>query len=212
MNKRIITLIGLLACTQVICAQIGYQVSLLNSATGEPRANESVTVKIEITNSENTVICTEEKNATSNEFGVLSLSVGNEKTFEDVDWTKAPFYVSATVDDALIGKSQILTVPIAEAAKRIVGVSREVLEGIWKYTSGDIWAKLNFTFKDNYSGTVIKSRSKWVNNGVPFTHTYTFTITGNIIWLLQEPNGGYDNILLYHDGKLHDVDETYIKQ
>ena len=185
---------------------------MLNSATGEPRANESVTVKIEITNSENTVICTEEKNATSNEFGVLSLSVGNEKTFEDVDWTKAPFYVSATVDDALIGKSQILTVPIAEAAKRIVGVSREVLEGIWKYTSGDIWAKLNFTFKDNYSGTVIKSRSKWVNNGVPFTHTYTFTITGNIIWLLQEPNGGYDNILLYHDGKLHDVDETYIKQ
>ena len=44
-------------------AQIGYQVSLLNSATGEPRANETVSVTVEITNSESSVICTETKSA-----------------------------------------------------------------------------------------------------------------------------------------------------
>ena len=37
-------------------AQIGYQVSLLNSKTGEPHVNETVSVKIEITDSEGSMI------------------------------------------------------------------------------------------------------------------------------------------------------------
>ena len=36
-------------------AQIGYQVSLLNSKTGEPHVNETVSVKIEITDSEGSI-------------------------------------------------------------------------------------------------------------------------------------------------------------
>ena len=97
-------------------AQIGYQVSLLNSATGEPRANETVTCTITLTNAEGTVICSETKSAVSNDFGVLSLSVGNAGTFDNVDWSKQPFFVSASVDGNLIGKSQVLTVPVAEHA------------------------------------------------------------------------------------------------
>ena len=113
-------------------AQIGYQVSLLNTATGEPRANENVEIIIEITDSEGTSICKETKNATTNDFGVLSLQVGNATTFENVDWSKLPFYVSATVDDILVGKSQILNVPVAEAAKTLVGnVSKSDIVGEW---------------------------------------------------------------------------------
>jgi hypothetical protein len=199
--KRLIMLLAAVNMFPLFAtAQIGYQVSLLNSATGEPRANESVKVKIEITNSENTVICTEEKDAKSNEFGVLSLSVGHDKTFEDVDWTKAPFYVSATVDGALIGKSQILTVPIAEVAKSLVSVSRDTLEGTWgysKYSEGHYyWYNMTFTFNDNKSGTVTTQDS----SDKP-SYTYEFVVIGDIIEVFGK-YGTADHIL-YHNGKLY---------
>lgn len=99
-------------------AQIGYQVSLLNTATGEPRANETVSCVIELKNSEGKVICSETKSATSNDFGVISLTVGNEKTFDNMDWSKLPLFVSVTIGGKLIGQSQVLTVPVAEYAKK----------------------------------------------------------------------------------------------
>ena len=130
--KKSFIIIALLAMVFSLKAQIGYQVSLLNTATGEPRANENVEVTIEITDSEGTSICKETKNATTNDFGVLSLQVGNSTTFENADWSKLPFYVSATVDDILVGKSQILNVPVAEAAKTLVGsISKSDIVGTW---------------------------------------------------------------------------------
>ena len=99
-------------------AQIGYQVSLLNSATGEPRVAERVSVDVTLTNSKGEVICKESKSETTNDFGILSLVIGNQNTFEDVDWTKLPFFVSVSVDGKLVGKTQILTVPVAEYAKK----------------------------------------------------------------------------------------------
>ena len=130
--KKSFIIIALLAMVFSLKAQIGYQVSLLNTATGEPRANENVEVTIEITDYEGTSICKETKNATTNDFGVLSLQVGNATTFENADWSKLPFYVSATVDDILVGKSQILNVPVAEAAKTLVGsISKSDIVGTW---------------------------------------------------------------------------------
>ena len=69
-----------------IYAQIGYQVSLLNSATGEPRANETVSISVAITNSEDKEIFSSTQSATTNDFGVLSLQIGNSTTFDNVDW------------------------------------------------------------------------------------------------------------------------------
>ena len=71
-------------------AQIGYQVSLLNIATGEPRANESVSVTVKITDSAGNVICEETKRETTNDFGVLSMTVGGQDTFTNADWSKLP--------------------------------------------------------------------------------------------------------------------------
>ena len=66
-------------------AQIGYQVTLLNFATGEPRANETVNVTVTISNSANAIVCSETKSATTNEFGILSVSVGSEGSFAKTD-------------------------------------------------------------------------------------------------------------------------------
>lgn len=117
MKKIILSFIALL-CTLMSNAQIGYQVSLLNTATGEPRANETVSCTIELKNSEGAVVCSETKSETSNDFGVLSLSVGNDETFTKMDWSKLPLYVSVTIGGKLVGQSQVLTVPVAEYAKK----------------------------------------------------------------------------------------------
>ena len=109
--KRLFT-IATIASALSANAQIGYQVSLLDNATGEPRADETVTVEIAITDSNGKAICSERKSATTNDFGVLSLTVGNSSTFTDADWSALPFFISATVDGTLIGRSQILNVPI----------------------------------------------------------------------------------------------------
>lgn len=102
----------------VVHAQIGYQVSLLNSATGQPRAGETVTVDIKLTNCENNEVYTTQQKATSNDFGVLSLSVGDAETFEELDWNKLPLYIEVSIDGVLIAKSQVLSVPVAEYAKK----------------------------------------------------------------------------------------------
>jgi len=74
--SRTIALLEFIFLASAANAQIGYQVSLLNNATGEPRANESVTVTVKITDSEGTVICEQTKQETTNDFGILSMSVG----------------------------------------------------------------------------------------------------------------------------------------
>ena len=113
-------------------AQIAYQVSLLNASTGEPRANVSVEAEVTITNSDDKEIYKETKSATSNDFGVIQLTVGNQSTFKDVDWSKLPFFIEVSVDGTVIGKSQILTVPIAEAAKYLApGIDIEDIVGTW---------------------------------------------------------------------------------
>ena len=119
-------------------AQIGYQVSLLNSATGEPRANVLVEAEVTITNSDDEEIYKGTQRATSNDFGVIQLTVGNQSTFKDVDWSKLPFFIEVSVDGTVIGKSQILTVPIAEAAKYLApGIDIDDLVGTWSYGDGN---------------------------------------------------------------------------
>lgn len=119
MKKK--TLLGILVCLffSVTHAQIGYQVALLNSATGEPRANETVKAEITITDSQDGTVCSETQTVTSNDFGILSFTVGNADTFKDLGTRKLPLYISVSVDDVLIGKSQILSVPVAEVANSL---------------------------------------------------------------------------------------------
>ena len=127
-------------------AQIGYQVSLLNASTGEPRANVSVEAEVTITNSDDEEIYKGTQRATSNDFGVIQLTVGNQSTFKDVDWSKLPFFIEVSVDGTVIGKSQILTVPIAEAAKYLVpGIDIEDLVGTWSYEDGDYVRQIVFS-------------------------------------------------------------------
>ena len=177
-------------------AQTGYQVSLLNTATGEPQANKTVNVNIAITNAENEVVHTEIQTATTNDFGILSLSVGNEDTFKNADWNKLPFYISVSADGTLIGKSQILTVPVAEYAKTAGPVlTKEMVVGTWSYkysvsltasTPSTVTTYHSITF--NADGT---GYSEHTSNGIDIDHftweiiglrIYTYTTAEESMW------------------------------
>ena len=119
MKNNYIVMVLFLAISFSSKAQIGYQVSLLNTATGEPRANVTVNAAVTITDSKGGVIYPGTQSATSNDFGVLSLTVGNADTFKNVDFGKLPFFIQVSVDGKMIGRSQILNIPVAEAAKKL---------------------------------------------------------------------------------------------
>lgn len=157
-------------CSMPVRAQIGYQVSLLNSATGEPRANVTVSSQVKITDSKGKVVCSEMKQVTSNDFGVLSLMVGKEDTFKDVDTGALPLFIEVSVDGKLIGKTQILSVPVAEIATRLKSsFTKENLVGTWKSEDAV------FTFRQDNTGMIVGLHSD-VDN-------FEYEIEGNLIYL-----------------------------
>ena len=180
------------AVAQMSWAQIGYQVSLLNSATGEPRVAETVNVEVTLSNSEGGIICTEKKTETTNDFGILSLVIGNQNTFADVDWTKLPFFVSVSVDGKLVGKTQILTVPVAEYAKRTGVLTKEMLVGTWIYNN-DGRASTSYTFS---LGGTCSYKIVWSSGNVE-SYNYKYYIDGNHIILINVDNTSYSRILYY---------------
>jgi hypothetical protein len=128
MKKWIFSLSLTLFLSTAVKSQIGYQVSLLNSATGEPRANEQVTCHVVLSDKDDSAIWSEDITTTTNEFGVISLTVGNSSMFNNFKWAeKLPLYISVKIDDVLIGKSQVLNVPTAEYAKYSGVLTPEIL-------------------------------------------------------------------------------------
>ena len=183
-------------------AQIGYQVSLLNASTGEPRANVSVEAEVTITNSDDEEIYKGTQRATSNDFGVIQLTVGNQSTFKDVDWSKLPFFIEVSVDGTVIGKSQILTVPIAEAAKYLApGIDIEDLVGTWSYEDGDYVRQIVFS-KDGI-GIRTEKKGEYVDS-----EDFSCDIEGKNIYICT--NIGLET-LHYKNGALYG-DVKYTKQ
>ena len=197
-------------------AQIGYQVSLLNTATGEPRANVTVNAQVTITDSQDNTIYTGSQQATTNDFGVLSLAVGNASTFANADTGKMPFFISVSVDGTLIGRSQILNVPVAEVANRVKSsFTKEDLVGTWKYTSR--WSNGSLTFNTD----IMTLYTEQIDGlGIPYeqhTTEYTYKIEGDWIIgysLTREANGAPQDFIevRWHDSMLHTGSTFYTKQ
>ena len=180
-------------------AQIGYQVSLLDNATGEPRADETVTVEIAITDSKGKTLCSERKSATTNDFGVLSLTVGNSSTFTDADWSALPFFISATVDGTLIGRSQILNVPVAEYAKQTGVLTKEILKSKTWYQNG--YKDRYYTFSDDT--VTFHEIDDYEHN----SWKYKYQIDGNNVFMIESVS--IFELFIYSDNKLFNVNHGY---
>ena len=163
-------------------AQVGYQVSLLDTKSGEPRANEKTTVLVKISDSKGNIICNETQSVTSDAFGVLSLTVGNETTFSNVDWNNLPLSISASVDGILIGSSSVLNVPVAEYAKATGVLTMEMLVGRTISMPYDC----SMTFASNGIATYVNP-----NPLESSTERCQFEIDGNNVYVYRHDNLGW---------------------
>ena len=188
-------------------AQIGYQVSLLNTATGEPRANVTVNASVTITNSKGESIYSGTQSATSNDFGVLSLTVGNADTFKNADFSKLPFFIQVSVDGKMIGRSQILNVPVAEAAKKLVSnIPEEALSKTYTFTwvqeqssCGTDAYYTKVTLSSSGSFTIEDYKMECSEAHLSNTFSGVYEVIGNTIWLPSYP---HINIMYYRNGQM----------
>ena len=181
MKKLLFSIIVCMLFPVAMFAQIGYQVSLLNSATGEPRANESVTAEVTITDKDNKVVLNTSQKATTNDFGILSLTVGDENTFKEVAIGRLPLYIEVSVEGKMIGKSQILNVPVAEVSNTLKSdfTLDELCGKEWSLWSG----KILFNKEGKYLYTVINPWGNSEQNG-------EYEIQGNNIYLYHASTQG----------------------
>ena len=186
--KRQLFISVFLFCVSLSFGQIGYQVSLLNSATGQPRAGETVTVDIKLINCENTTVYTTQQKATSNDFGVLSLSVGDANTFDELDWNKLPLYIEVSIDGVLIAQSQVLSVPVAEYAKKSGFVlTKEFLASkTWKFDN------VSPIFSFLLDGTGVKSYGGTENYGFRY-----YIVDGKLVFTVDDGEGTANDAFMY---------------
>ncbi|MGN0231597.1 MAG: hypothetical protein ACI4A8_05230 [Muribaculaceae bacterium] len=175
MKTLFISLLGIAMGSTAALAQIGYQVAIIDQSTGKPKTNETVAVTVTLSNNEGATIFSDTQNSTTNEFGVISLQIGNDNTFNDVDWSKLPLWVSASVDGVTVGKTQVLNVPVAEYAKHFGTLTREILTSkTWGPSPSG-----SFTFNENGTAT------KHFDGGSGY-RTYDYYISGNQIVLISK--------------------------
>ena len=178
-SLAIVTFLTFAFFTITANAQIGYQVSLIDSATGEPRANETVSCTVTLSGQESTIF-TGTQNVTSNEFGVLSLTVGNADMFNNVDWaSELPLFVEVSVDGKSIGKSQVLSVPIAEYAKNTGELTYENIGNAEIVCYNGDWSHNVYKFSKDKSFMVTETYTDYpqYNN----TWTGNYIINGNTV-------------------------------
>ncbi|MDE5875393.1 MAG: hypothetical protein K2M10_06895 [Muribaculaceae bacterium] len=194
--RKVLTVVMVITTFVVANAQIGYQVALINNATGEPRALETVSVEISITDKPGKTIYSSTETTSTNDFGIISLTVGNTDTFKDMDWTKLPLYISAKVDGILIGKTQILNVPVAEYAKTTGVLTAENLckaPFLWKNTDnyGSIW-NYSLTFYEDGTGKdhqFYKSPDNYISTD---TYPFRWYIDSNFITIVYDDKADGD--------------------
>ena len=210
MIRRVLTsLFFLFAFVMIAQAQVGYQVSLLNTATGEPRANVTVNAQITITDSQNKTIYNGTQKAMSNDFGVLSLTVGDANTFAEAGTSKWPLFISVTVDGTLIGKSQILSVPVAEVANSLKSsFTKEELLGTWDYCDF-LGRPINkFIFKDNREAEYIELEYRNEDDNYAakeYVYKGVYEIEGNDIYIVVKCRDDDDAVVSNEDMRIYEL-------
>lgn len=96
--------------------------AVLRNADGTVKANETVTIQINIVNNKGASSYLEIHNTQTNEFGIVNLVVGKGTTsdvFSNIDWSVGPYYLDITVNSEALGSSPLLSVPYALHAGKV---------------------------------------------------------------------------------------------
>ena len=102
---------------------------------------------------------------------MVSLHVGDADTFSSMNWQNLPLFISATIDGSIeVGRSQILTVPVAEYAKTTGVLTKELLcSKTWSFGAGG-------------SNLIFHSDGTMIEESEYDSRKYAFYIDGNTIY------------------------------
>lgn len=190
MKKQIFTF--LLVLTGLIAnAQIGYQLVAVDRETGEPKANQNVNVEITITDNDGTEIFSIKEPRKTDNVGMVEMTLGSSNTFDNVDWSKLPLWISAKVDDTSLGRTEILSVPVAEYAKHTGELTIDILCSKTHYSS---YQDSPIKFNRNGTGTL---------GGREDPYEFRYTIVGNaVICVLTNTSGCLNGVYNSESGVL----------
>lgn len=170
-TKYLLSLVAVCFYALSINAQMGYQVAVSDPSTGKPKANETVSIEIILSDNAGTALARSSQSVTTNDFGVATVEIGDASTFGNMDWGKLPLWISASVDGVTLGKTQVLTVPVAEHAIHTGTLTPDILAGTWKCASRD---KYKFSATGEFTYTFNDSDGPWSKSG-------QYEIQGNTI-------------------------------
>jgi hypothetical protein len=138
--KKIFTVIAVLAMFASLTAQLpsgfNYQ-AIIRDASGNIISNENITLKLSILDNMDTNVWTETHNVTTNQFGLVSLVVGQgapaggkAATFGDIDWSAGTMKLRTVVTyksgDLDMGSSEIWAVPYSLVADRALSLDGDL--------------------------------------------------------------------------------------
>lgn len=207
MKRLFFTVISVVSLALCSDAQIGYQVTVFDQVKMEPKANQEVTATVTITDNAGTQIASQTYTGTTDEFGILSMTVGNADTFDKTKWDNLPLWISASVDGITLSKTQILNVPVAEYAKRTGSLTVDILcSKTWRYiyNSGSDTETYTLSFRKDGTGIY-----KFVDSlGGVFTYSFIYSIDGNTVVWGNDSRGG-NAFYIPQSGKLCFDDDSH---
>jgi uncharacterized protein (TIGR02145 family) len=143
--KRIIGLLFAIvysiSCYTQAPQSFSYQ-AVLRNTDGTIKANESVTVSIEIKagsiEGQNKYL--EVHNTSTNGQGLIALEIGNGTTSDDfsaINWAEGDYFLNITVNGTNLGATQLLSVPYALHSKTAESLIGEIEEADPEFTAWD---------------------------------------------------------------------------
>ncbi len=133
MKKIFTTVLGIILCVTVLSQvpqSFSYQ-AVLRNIDGTIKANESVSVQIEILQGsiDGTTEYLEIHSTTTNSMGLIILEIGSGTTSDDlslIHWSNGPYFLDVSVNGTNLGASQLQSVPYALHSRTAETVTGEI--------------------------------------------------------------------------------------
>ncbi len=133
MKKILLIVTTILLIVNGVLAQVpnmfNYQ-AVLRDASGNIIVGEVTEVDVTIlAGSTNTSIFNETHTITTTTNGLVNLRIGSQEDISNIDWGADTYYIRVSVNGAIMGTSQVLSIPYAMYAKNVENIDALLLSG-----------------------------------------------------------------------------------
>lgn len=89
--------------------------AILRDAEGNIKSNEEINVVVDILegSADGSIIFSEMHSITTQANGLINLNIGSVSSLENIEWSTNNYFIQITIEDEILGVSQLLSVPYA---------------------------------------------------------------------------------------------------